>query len=165
MTQRPALPPACAKALAEIETDPLALSEASLDHLEHCLACRETRVAWLAQEAATAQAPAGYFEALPGRIMGKLPAAPRRRHLPFAVWALAAGLLAAMGVGGYLAGRANRAPLVEAARVPIQAVDYRDPMPDTPFQEGEEDYVQLTNLSPEETHRLMERVRAPEQVP
>jgi len=156
------LPEACARALAEIEADPLALTPQAAAHLETCPACSEARVAWLAQaEEPAAQAPAGYFQRLPGRILAKLPGTPRRARPHLVLWALAAGLLAAVGVGGFLAGRANRTPLVEATLAPAaQAQDSRETLPDTPFQEGEEDYAQLPNLSPEEARRLIERVNS-----
>ena len=157
----PTVPDACARVLAEIEDHPLGLSPTAEAHLRSCPACAEARVAWLAQdEDGPALAPAGYFEQLPGRILAKLPAPPRRarrRHL--ALWGLAAGLLAAVGVGGYLAGRANRAPLVEATLAEPAAETSHETLPDTPFQEGEDDYAQLPDLTPEEAHQLVERVR------
>ncbi len=154
---------ACAKALAEIEANPLDLTPGTATHVLVCPACSETRVAWLAQaEESAAQAPAGYFQWLPGRILAKLPGTPRRARPHLALWALAAGLLAAVGVGGFLAGRANRAPMVEATLVPLApAPDIRETLPDTPFQEGDEDLALLPNLSPEEAQRLMERVSSP----
>jgi hypothetical protein len=158
---------ACAKALAELEADPLDLTPGTAAHVQACLACSEARVAWLAQaEESAAQAPAGYFQWLPGRILAKLPGTPRRARPHLALWALAAGLLAAVGVGGFLAGRANRTPMVEATLVPpAPAPDTRETLPDTPFQEGEEDFALLPNLSPEETRRLMERVSSPSNQP
>ena len=154
----PPIPDACLQALAEIEADPLALGPAAEAHVRVCRACAETRVAWLAQAEAVAVAPPGYFEQLPGRILSKLPTRSRRRpHL--ALWALAAALMLAMGVGGYLAGRVNRAPMVEATLVQ-PAPELPATLPDTPFQEAEDDYAQLPSLSPEEAHRLVERVQA-----
>ena len=154
----PPVPEACRRSLAEIEADPLGLSEASEAHVRTCRACAETRVAWLAQEESVALAPQGYFEHLPGRILGKLPTRSRRRpHL--ALWAMAAALLLTVGAGGFLAGRANRTPMVEATLVQ-PAPETRDAtLPDTPFQEAEDDYAQLPNLSPEEAHRLIDRVK------
>lgn len=155
----PKLPEACTRALAEIEAEPLDLSPTAEDHLRTCPACREARVVWLAQaEDTPVLAPAGYFDRLPDRVLAKLPPAPRRsqpRHL--VLWALAAGVMAAVGVGGYLAGRANRTPLVEATLAP--AGETRDTLPDTPFQEGEDDYAQLPDLTPEQAQELVERVR------
>jgi hypothetical protein len=158
------IPEACLQALAKIEADPLELSGAAAAHVRACPACSEARVAWLAQEEASAQAPAGYFEQLPGRILSKLPAAPRRRRPYPVLWALAAGLLAAVGAGGFLAGRANRATMVEATLVQ-PAPEPHVALPDTPFLEGEEDYAQLPDLNPEQVHRFMERVRAQDNRP
>ena len=159
MTGQPnPIPEACRQALAEIEADPLGLSPSAEAHVRACLACAEARVAWLAQEeVAAAQAPPGYFEHLPARILSKLPTTRRLRRPHLAIWALAATLLAAVGVGGYLAGRANRAPLVEATLAqPVQ--ETHETLPDTPFQEGDEDYAQLPNLSPEQTRMVIQRV-------
>ena len=64
----------------------------------------------------------------------------------------------AVGTGGFWAGRANRTPMVEAALVPV-SLDSHETLPDTPFQEGEEDYAQLPNLSPEQARKVIERVR------
>jgi hypothetical protein len=157
------IPAACARTQAEIQADPLALSAEASAHVARCTACFETQVAWLAQQDAEAQAPAGYFERLPDRILGKLPARPHRQHSRYALWALAAGLLMAAGAGGFLAGRANRTPVVEASLaqpVPAQtAQDLHENFVDTPFQEGEDDYVQLADLNHEQAKRLVERVR------
>ncbi|MGA2081294.1 MAG: hypothetical protein ABSH53_11865 [Holophaga sp.] len=160
------IPEVCRQALAQIEADPLALTGAAEAHVRTCPACFEARVAWLAQEEASAQAPAGYFERLPERILSKLPTGPRRRPSYPVLWALAATLLAAVGAGGFLAGRANRAPMVEAELAPPPAVAYpHEALPDTPFQEGEDDYAQLPEMTPEEAHRFMERVRSRETRP
>ena len=160
----PPIPEACLAALAEIEADPLNLTEAAAAHVRGCLPCAETRVAWLAQEEATALAPAGYFEHLPGRILSKLPPGPRTRRTPFVLWALAAALLLAVGAGGFWAGRANRAPLVEATLAP-PAAEGHETLPDIPFQEGEDDYAQLPDLTPEQTRLLLERVGSQENRP
>ena len=64
----------------------------------------------------------------------------------------------AVATGGFLAGRANRTPMVEATLVPY-SLDTRDTLPDIPFQEGEDDYAQLPNLSPEQARMVIERVR------
>jgi hypothetical protein len=156
------VPEACVQALAEIEADPLALSPAAEAHVRTCVACAETRVAWLAQEETVVQAPAGYFDQLPDRILTKLPCGPRRRRPHLALWAMAAALLLTVGAGGFLAGRANRTPMVEATLVQ-PSPEPRETMPDTPFREAEDDYAQLPNLSPEEARRLVEQVQG--QVP
>jgi hypothetical protein len=175
--QFPPLPEACARTLARIEADPLDLPEEAAAHLATCPACAEARVAWLAQddaedlaEAAWTHAPAGYFERLPDRVLGKLP--PVRRTRPvllahrghLALWALAATLLAAVAIGGFWAGRANRTPLVEATLVQPPA-ETRETLPDAPFQEADDDYTHINELSPEQAHVLLERVRTPAQHP
>ncbi|MDR3672249.1 MAG: hypothetical protein P4L36_15480 [Holophaga sp.] len=151
------IPEACARALAEIEADPLTLGAATETHVATCPACSEARIAWLALQDAEATAPAGYFERLPERILSKLPAGPRRRRRPLVLWAMAAGLLLAVGTGGFWVGRANRTPMVEAT-LATPALETHDALPDTPFQEGEEDYAQLPNLSPEQARIVIERV-------
>ena len=170
----PAIPEPCARTLACIQADPLALPAEAEAHLRGCAACSEARVAWLAQEDGDAetwcQAPSGYFERLPDRILGKLPPARLQRpplaahrgHL--ALWALAATLLAAVAIGGFWAGRANRAPLVEA-NVAQPAVDLRETLPDTPFREAEDDYAQISALSPDQARALVEKVSARPQHP
>jgi len=158
----PPIPEACARALAAIEADPLDPGPEAESHARACPACFEARVAWLAQEETDVQAPAGYFDRLPDRVLSKLPANPRRRQPHLALWALAATVLLAVGVGAFWAGRANRTPLVEATLVQPAAepADLRDALPDTPFQEGEEDYARLPDLSPEQAHILIQRVGA-----
>jgi len=160
----PPIPEVCARTLAAIEAGPLELTPEAEAHVRGCLACAEARVAWLAMEETAVQAPAGYFERLPDRILSKLPASPRRFRPHLALWALAATLLLAVAIGGFWAGRANRAPLVEATLAPA-AADGHDPLPDTPFQQGEDDYVQLTDLSPEQAHILIQRVSAQDHRP
>ena len=156
--QFPPIPEAGRATQAEIERDPLGLSPAGEAHVAVCRACAETRVAWLAQADASALAPAGYFESLPERILCKLPAGPRRRRPHLALWAMAAALLLAVATGSFWAGRANRTPMVEATLVPT-AVDGHETLPDTPFQEGEDDFAQLTELSPEQARKVIEQVR------
>jgi hypothetical protein len=158
----PVPPEPCRAALADIEQDPLRLPMLSEAHVRTCVACAEVRVAWLAQADSLAQAPPGYFDQLPDRILSKLPTRQRRRTHPV-LWALAAALLLVVGGGGYWVGRANREPMVEATLAP--AVQEHDALPDTPFLEGEEDYAQLPNLSPEQAHQLIERVRGEEARP
>jgi hypothetical protein len=156
--QFPPIPAACQSALAEIEADPLSLTPGTAAHVQACPACSEARIAWLAQEDTEALAPAGYFQSLPERVLSKLPAGPRRRRPHPALWAMAAALMLAVATGGFWAGRANRTPMVEATLVPV-SLDSHDTLPDTPFQDGEEDYAQLPNLSPEQARKVIERVR------
>jgi hypothetical protein len=154
------LAPACLEALAAIEADPLALPPAVEAHVASCVACAEARVAWLAMdEAPAAQAPAGYFDHLPGRILRKLPARPRRLGLQPFLWALAAGLLLTVGAGGFWLGRANRQPLVEATNA-LPAQDLPTALPESPFQEGDDVMAQVRTLSPEETKALLDTLDA-----
>ncbi|BDU77209.1 hypothetical protein [Mesoterricola sediminis] len=158
------LPSPCLEALKAIEADPLALPPAAEAHVARCPACAEARVTWLAmEEAPGALAPAGYFDRLPGRVLRKLPATRPALQRPALLWALAAGLMAAMGTGGFLLGRANRQPVVEAsinpAAVPA-AQDLPATLPDAPFQEGDEEITQLHNLSAEEAKALIDKADA-----
>ena len=166
----PPIPEACARTLAEIEADPLNLTAAAAAHVEACPACSETRIAWLAQEDTEAVAPAGYFERLPERILCKLPSGPLRRRpylarrSHYALWAMAAALLLAVATGSFWVGRANRTPMVEATLVPV-SFDSHETLPDTPFQEGEEEFAQLPNLSPEQAQKVIEQVRTQDDRP
>ncbi len=157
------LPDACAEALAALESDPLAPASAVLEHLRGCPACAEARVLWLAQEEAPAAlVPAGYFDRLPGRILGKLPArrppAPRR-----VAWltAAAAALLVFSAGSGFWAGRANREPLVEAS-VPRSPSDLKEAQPETPFHDRYEVIEQFQSLSPEEAQALLKQLEKAE---
>ncbi|HNX94722.1 MAG TPA: hypothetical protein PKL14_06130 [Holophaga sp.] len=158
------VPDACRLALEAIQADPLDLPEEVERHLKTCLVCAETRIQWLAQEDAPhALAPAAYFERLPGRIQRKLPARNRlaqRMHPSF--WAAAAGLALAVGIGGFMAGRVNRTPVVEAAierpTPPPMPASVRESIPETPFHPGDEVTSQLSNLSQEEAAALAKRL-------
>ncbi len=121
-----------------------------------CRACSEARVAYLAlEECPEVLAPTGYFERLPGRILGKLPARPRlyQRVSPLA-WAAAAALLMAVGAGAFWAGRANRTPLVEAT-LPRTPSEVQEVLPETPFLDQEDAVSQLTALSPQEAEAVL----------
>jgi len=158
------VPDSCARALTAIQADALEPGPDTLLHLRTCRACAEARVAFLAQEEAPeALAPAGYFERLPGRVLGKLPARPAlHRRLAPLTWAAAAALLMAIGAGAFLAGRANRAPLVEATLPhPAEVVDAATSVSDTPFHDREEDAAQVQSLSPEELQALLKRLETP----
>ena len=150
------------KAIQAIEADPLNLSSDIEEMVRQNPALSELRVHWLALEDAPeigSTAPAGYFQTLPGRVIRKLPtkAIPRHRFHP-ALWAAAAALMLAIGTGGFWAGKANRAPLVEAkAQESEPAKDL--PVADAPFQEGDDVLVQIQNLSPEEIQRIADKVR------
>lgn len=156
--------PACLEARTAIEADPLNLPAGVEAHVQGCLACFETRVAWLAlEDAPPALPPAGYFDRLPGRILRKLPARPRSRR-PL-LWALAAGLLAAVGTGGFLLGRVNRQPLVEATLAPAPAEAAAEPLPDTPFKETDDLMNEVRKLTPEETQAVLDRLESPGSTP
>lgn len=157
MTHDYTLPETCRAALAAIEADPLAPGPEALAHLRACPACAEARIHWLAQaEAPQALAPAGYFEQLPGRVARKLapPQAPRRWP-----W-IAAALLLMTGVGatGFMLGRAQRAPLVEAA---LPAQEAQELVLEAPFLEGEDPVGQLSSLSRSEAHAVLNRMDRP----
>jgi hypothetical protein len=155
------LPEACQQALNAIEADPLALPEEALAHLRACPACREARVLWLAQEEAPAAlTPAGYFDHLPQRVLRKLPARRASGAHPHAIlWLAAAGLALALGMGGYLAGRVQRTPVVEAT-LEKPPTDLSEFVPDTPFDEGEDALTQLADLSPRDANLVLQRLES-----
>ena len=156
------LPVACRQALAAIELNPLDLEAESSTHLQHCAACAETRVQWLAQEhVAQALAPAGYFENLPARVLRKLPARPKPVLARPYLWAAAAMLLGAATLGGFMAGRANRNPVVEAGlpRTPAEIQEVN--LPDAPFHEKEEVLTEMEQLSAEQVKALVDKLIAP----
>ena len=149
-------------ALQAIEADPLNLSADVAALVRQSPALSELRVHWVALEdpsATVPMAPTGYFQALPGRVLRKLPIklAARHRFHP-ALWAVAAALMLAIGAGGFWAGKANRTPLVEAkAQESEPAKDL--PVADAPFQESDDVLVQIQNLSPEEIQQLADKVK------
>jgi len=151
----------CQQALNAIEAGPLDLPEDVLAHLDTCAACREARVLWLAQEEAPPPlAPSGYFERLPQRVLRKLPSRRTNGTLHHPVlWLAAAGLALALGVGGYLAGRVQNAPVVEAtlAKPPT---DLNELMPESPFEEDEDPISQLSELSPEDAELVLQRLES-----
>jgi len=151
---------ACQAALAAIEQDPLELPPDAAAHVARCPACAEARVQWLAMEdAPAALAPAGYFDQLPGRIVGKLPARPASRGQQRWLWAMAAALLVAVGVGGFFLGRVNREPLVEATLAPgVQDRAEPQVLPETPFHLGDDEMTQVRQLSPEAARDLIKRL-------
>ena len=156
------LPGACTEAQQAIESDPRDLSSDILAHLRACPACAEARVLWLSmEEDPQALAPAGYFDRLPGRILGKLPstrrAAPRRT-----AWLAAAAALMLLTAGGsFWAGRINREPLVEASN-PKTPSDLKETQPDLPFHDRYEVIEQFQNLSPEEAQVLLKQLEKKE---
>lgn len=166
--KRDALPPSesCMKTLAAIEADPLDPGRDAELHMKTCTACAEARVIYLAQEdAPEVLVPAGYFDRLPARVVGKLPA--RRtpvHHARRLYWAAAAALLMAVGAGAFWAGRANRTPLVEAT-MPKPADTLEVMVPEAPFRDRDEEAAQLQALSPEEMKALLERLDHPSAPP
>jgi anti-sigma factor RsiW len=158
----PSMP--CSEALLAIEADPLDLAPAVEAHLRTCVACSEARVNWLAmEEAPQALAPAGYFDHLPDRILRKLPAKPVRQPRHSLLWALAAGLLLAVGATGFYLGRVNRQPLVEATLAPAPQAPAT--LPEVPFAEGDDVMAQVHTLSPEESKALLDRLEPKEGKP
>jgi hypothetical protein len=154
------IPAACLEARKAIEADPLNLAPAAEAHVRDCVACFETRVAWLAMDdAPPVQVPADYFVHLPERILRKLPARPRNHHA--LLWALAAGLLAAVGTGGFLLGKANRQPMVEAT-LSTQPTASASPLPDAPFQEADDVMSEVHKLTPDEAKALLDRLETPD---
>jgi hypothetical protein len=150
------------QAMQAIEADPLNLPPDIAELVRQSPALSELRVHWLALDDPhqnAFMAPAGYFQALPGRVLRKLPikAAAGRRSHP-ALWAAAAALMLAIGTGGFWAGKANRAPLVEA-RTQESEPAKELPVADAPFQENDDVMVQIQNLSPEEIQRIADKVK------
>jgi hypothetical protein len=149
----------CQQALDAIEADPLSLPEEIQAHLRTCGACREARVHWLAQEEAPqALAPAGYFEQLPRRILRKLPSG-RSGGSRRILWLAAAGLALALGVGGYLAGRVQRTPMVEASLAPTPS-ELSELVSEAPFGEGDDAVSQLSELSQEDAEAVLQRLES-----
>ena len=152
------LPDPCTRTLAAIEADALEAGRDAELHMKTCTACAEARVIYLAQEdAPDVLVPAGYFDRLPARVVGKLQARkPAFRPGP---WWMAAAAVLALGVGtaAFLAGRANRAPgMAEAAPLPPEASALRKAP--IPFKDAHESLDKLQELSPEEMQALLERL-------
>lgn len=104
-------------------------------HLRQCAACalhlEELAAVDTLARSVPAEAPAGYFQALPGRVVQRLPPrAARARAIPVWTWALAAGLIVA--VAGPLVLQQHRAsePVHAPAEAPFAAV----PQASTPEQ-------------------------------
>ena len=156
------LPEACQRTLTALEADPLDPGRDAQAHLRGCPACAEARVLFLAQEEAPdSLAPAGYFDRLPGRILGKLPVRQGlSRRLHGLGWAAAAVLLMAASAGAFWAGRANRTPLVEAnLPKPVDTVEIT--VPEEPFHDRDEEAAQLQTLSPSDMKALLQQMDAP----
>ncbi|HTL99155.1 MAG TPA: hypothetical protein VL181_10165 [Holophagaceae bacterium] len=156
------LPEACAAVLAALEADPLDPGAAAEAHLRACAACAEARVMLLAQEDAPLPlAPAGYFEALPARIGRKLPAAKAPRRLPAWLWAAAAAVIMAAGVGGYLAGRTTPAPpVLQPMAQQTAPADLASQERALPFHDRDEDTAEIGGLDPAEMKELVSTLDA-----
>lgn len=155
------LPEACARAMAALEADPLEPGSEAEAHVRSCPACAEAQVMLLAQEDASLPlAPAGYFEALPGRVLRKLPVAKARRRLPPWLWAAAAALLMAAGLGGYLAGRTTAVPTIAPMAQQIQPADLGTQDRTLPFHDKDEDMAEVGGLSPSEMKDLVSTLNA-----
>lgn len=165
MSTKAITPEQLEKAMQAIEADPLNLPADIEALVRQSPALSEMRVHWLALEdpvetsAMDSMAPAGYFQALPGRVLRKLPIklAVRHRFHP-ALWAAAAAIMLAIGMGGFWAGKANRMPLVEA-KVQESEPTKDLPVADAPFQESDDVMVQIQNLNPEEIQRIADKVK------
>lgn len=155
---REALSPDCEAALAALQNDPLDLPAEVEAHLRACAPCREARIVLLAQEEAPLPlAPAGYFERLPGRILGKLPA--KRALRPLRPWMLAAAAVLLLAVSGisFFAGRANPAtPVAKAETAP--SVDQKAIQSTLPFQDSQDDLGRLKELNADEMKALIEQL-------
>lgn len=167
MSESQALPETCQLALRAIEADPLNLPADVLAHVKTCAACAEARVLWVAQEEASpALAPAGYFQSLPNRVLRKLPsrAFSRRQHHPV-LWSAAAVIALATGVGGFMAGRANRTPMVEASLPTPVAPEPQVEIPSAPYQNTDDVMSQLSTLTPKEAEALAKKLPTAEAKP
>jgi predicted anti-sigma-YlaC factor YlaD len=152
----------CLTALAALEQDALALPEAVAAHLQRCPTCSEARVLLLSlQDCPEVEVPQGYYAGLSFRILRKLPSRRAGLARPAAFWLAAAGLLAALGLGGtgFFMGRAMRAPMVEASQ-PKGLADAIDAQVETPFVETEDALTQLDRLNPQQAEEALQRLQA-----
>ena len=150
------LPPACETTLKALEIDALEPGVEAEAHLHGCAACREAQVMLLAQEEAPLPlVQAGYFERLPARGVGKLQA-PKAAFRPGAWWMAAAAVLSvAVGTGAFMAGRANRTPLVQAEARPVEPT----PHIEAPFTDSQDELGKLQNMKPEEVRDLLNQLQ------
>jgi hypothetical protein len=101
-----------------------AAARAAVDaHLRDCAACRQEledlAMVDSAARALPVPAPAGYFEALPARVRGRI-AARRRRTVPVWTWAAAAALLLAVLTPLTLRDRAAQMRPAQSAALPAE---------------------------------------------
>lgn len=162
MSTHPPTPEQLEMILQALEADPLHLQADVAAYVRQSPALSELRVQWLAVQDDSgnpSMAPAGYFQALPGRVLRKLPIKSAARHgLHPALWAAAAALMLTIGAGSFWAGKANRTPLVEARAQELEP-SKELPLADAPFQESDDVMVQIQNLSPEEIQRIADSVK------
>jgi hypothetical protein len=154
------LPLTCQAALQALEANPLDPGTETDQHLRTCAPCAEARIMLLAQEDAPLPiVPASYFDRLPSRILGKLPAnaTPRRGSLPPAFWGAAAAILLVVGAGGFFAGRANP----EAGIIATKQPELQELPAEAPFHDRDEDILELQNLSEAEIKALLQKLPAP----
>ena len=158
-----AIPIECRDALRAIEGGPIDLDAETLGHISACRQCSEARVMWLAlEDCDNAQAPAGYFEALPGRVLRKLPAQATRHLSKIPLLTTAATLLILAGTtGGYWFGRHDQTGpvLLEAVHTPR---DFQDIFADPTSFSSFELFSQIPDLTPEETKAMMTDLTKPE---
>jgi len=152
------LPDACRMALEAIQSDPLNLPTSVENHLGSCIACSEARVQWLAMEdSENVLTPAGYFETLPNRVLRKLPARPvQRLHAQPILWAAAAALILAAGLGGFWFGRTSPQPSVVASATPDTEI--LEALPEAPFNDADDTLTQLGSLSSEESKAVVKQL-------
>ncbi len=150
------LPPACEAAMMALELDALEPGAEAEAHLRACAACREAQVLLLAQEEAPLPlVQAGYFERLPARVIGKLQTR-KTGFRPGTWWMAAAAVLAlAVGTGAFMAGRANRTPVVEAEARPVEP----PPHIEAPFTDSQDELGKLQNMKPEEVRDLLNQLQ------
>ena len=152
----------CQKTLLAVEKNPLDLPAYAQSHVSACRACSEARVFWLAlEDFEPSEAPVGYFENLPARIMHKMPAPPANFRMRNTILASAASLLLMAAGGGYWFGRQDslRPIVMEALMPPMEMQDfYQDP---TSFSSIEL-YSQAPYLTQEEMDDLMNELKKPE---
>ncbi len=150
------LPPACEMAMKALEFNALEPGAEAEAHLRACAACREAQVLLLAQEEAPLPlVQAGYFERLPARVIGKLQTR-KTGFRPSTWWMAAAAVLSlAVGTGAFMAGRANRTPVVEAEARPVEP----PPHIEAPFTDSQDELGKLQNMKPEEVRDLLNQLQ------
>jgi hypothetical protein len=164
-----AMPTECQDALWAIEGDPINVAPETLGHISACRMCSEARVLWLAQEDSARaqtdhQAPVGYFDHLPSRVLCKLPAQPARRHSRMPLLISAASFVALLGMVAFwdhLFWRQDKtAPAYFEAVNPPR--EFQDTFSDPTSFSSLELFSQISDLTPEETNAMMADLKKPE---